>query len=221
MWQVVYPHFGKRPALIRIHAVGFLFSGTRRHVTSQKTGILDYTTVKTSKLTQYTCMGTLPCDVSGDLETLSVGLEPLQIKVTRSFETSGTTYPAATTQRHVSALKTSKNRKVHAIIQNHQCRGSVNFGKYTCCGLFRIACLFNNFFPSTLYCSTVVTYWTSHPRYFCLVTSQAYVAAIFRYVCLFQQNQNYDSKFCQNTTVYSVTLNYVFIVVKNAIMLVF
>jgi len=34
-------------------------------------------------------MGRLVCDVAGDLETLSVGLEPLQIKATRSFETSG------------------------------------------------------------------------------------------------------------------------------------
>jgi len=47
-WQAVYPQFGQTPALIKIHAVGFLFSGTRRNVTSQKTGILDYTTMKTS-----------------------------------------------------------------------------------------------------------------------------------------------------------------------------
>jgi hypothetical protein len=57
------------------------------------------------KLAQYTSMGRLTCDVAGDLETLSVGLEPLQIKATRSFETSGT-YAAATTQRHMPALKT-------------------------------------------------------------------------------------------------------------------
>jgi hypothetical protein len=139
--------------------------------------------VKTSKLVRYTSMGRLPCDVSGDLETLSVGLEPLQIKATRSFETSGTTYPAATTQRHMPALKTSKNRKVHAVTQNHQCRGSVNFSKCKCCGLFRIACLSSsNLFSSTFYCSTVFTSSA------CLETSRAYVAAILRYVCLFQQN---------------------------------
>jgi len=53
-------------------------------------------------------MGRLVCDVAGDLETLSVGLEPLQIKATRSFETSGTyaAAAAATTQRHMPALKT-------------------------------------------------------------------------------------------------------------------
>ena len=56
-----------------------------------------------------------------DPKTLSVGLEPLQIKATRSFETSGTTYPAAATHRHMPALKTSKNRKFHAAIQKHQC----------------------------------------------------------------------------------------------------
>jgi hypothetical protein len=51
-------------------------------------------------------MGRLVCDVAGDLETLSVGLEPLQIKATRSFETSETYAAAATTQRHMPALKT-------------------------------------------------------------------------------------------------------------------
>lgn len=129
-------------------------------MTSQKTGILDYTIVKTSKLAQYTSMGRLPCDVSGNLETLFVGLEPLQIKATCSFEMSGTTYPAATTQRHMPAVKTSKNRKVHSVIQNHQCRGSV-FSKYKCCGLFRIACLSNNFFPSTFYCSHILDFTSS------------------------------------------------------------
>ena len=125
-------------------------------------GVLIFLNQTASKLTQYTSVGRLPCDVSGDLEILSVGLEPLQIKATRSFEMFGTTYPAATTQRHMPVLKTSMNRKVHAVIQNHQCRGSVKFSKYKCCGLFRNACLSNKFFPSTFYCSTVVTSLASH-----------------------------------------------------------
>jgi hypothetical protein len=76
-------------------------------VTSQKTGILDYTAVKSSKLAHYTCMGRLLCDVSGDSETIFVGLEPLQMKATCTFETSGTTYDAAS---HASSVNLKESQ---------------------------------------------------------------------------------------------------------------